>query len=210
MVAKSIAFLNMKGGVGKTTLAVNVACALAKLRDKKVLLIDLDPQYNATQYLVNVKDHPEYVDGKSPTVFTIMSQGQGPTSAILKRESHSTEQKPIGLDSIARTLYHERNGKLDLIPGTIQLIWVEIKGWGTELSLHNFVKDVSGAYDYVIIDCPPTFGIYLLSGILASDYYVVPVKPDFLSILGVDLLDKVIASHFNNYRNKIEPLGVVF
>ena len=210
--ARVIAFLNMKGGVGKTTIAVNTASALAKLKHRKVLLIDLDPQYNATQYLVDIEKHPDYVNGEHPTVFNIMSIGLTNINGVFSATPISShpESDKIQLKDVARTLYSEKGGKLDLIPGTLHLINLELAQRGMEHRLQNFVKKIEGAYDYVLIDCPPTFSLFLLSGILASDYYLVPVKPDPLSALGVPLLEAVISLYNEMYEKTIKPLGIVF
>jgi chromosome partitioning protein len=207
----TIAMLNMKGGVGKTTLGVNIAGALAKLHDLKIMLIDLDPQYNATQYLVNLEIHPEYVEGKEPTTLDIMC-GEFETRSILNGQKVGGNENPPTLDQLTRTLYQNPHGKgkLDLIPSTLHLINVENTGRGTEHNLQNFVNTVQDAYDYIFIDCPPTFSVFLLSGFLASDYYLVPLKPDPLSTLGISLLERVLAAHSKTYHKVIEPIGVVF
>ena len=81
----------------------------------------------------------------------------------------------------------------------------------SKLDYHqNFVHKIKNAYDFIIIDCPPTFSVFLLSGFLASEYYLVPLKPDPLSTLGIPLLERVIDFYSGNYEKKIEPLGVVF
>ena len=210
MAAKTIAFLNMKGGVGKTTLAVNIAGALAKLENLKVLLIDLDPQYNATQYLVNLQLHPEYVDGKEPTVLDIMGGATDVPSVV--NGAKIAKRGKIHIDEVARRLYHqhERGAVLDLIPATLHLINLEMAPRGYEHKLQNFVKRINEIYDYIFIDCPPTFSVFLLSGFLASDYYLVPLKPDPLSTLGIRLLEKVISAYSDLYNKEIEPLGIVF
>jgi len=209
-IAKTIALLNMKGGVGKTTLAVNIAGALAKLKHLKVLLIDLDPQYNATQYLVDLSLHPEYVDGKEPTVLDVMG-GATDVPSVVNGLKMSKKSK-IHISEVARRLYQQYEGDamLDLIPATLHLINLEMAPRGYEHKLQNFVSRVKGVYDYIFIDCPPTFSVFLLSGFLASDYYLVPLKPDPLSTLGIPLLEKVISAYSDLYTKEIEPLGVVF
>jgi chromosome partitioning protein len=205
--------LNMKGGVGKTTLAVNMASCLAKLEDKRVLLIDLDPQYNATQYLVNLEKHPEFVNGTKPTVFDIMAAGMVSATSIANGSKVQIRPRRVKLDDVKRTLYENDDGEglLDLIPGTLHLINVEIsRELGIENKLQRFVKGIDDAYEFIIIDCPPTFSIFLLSGFLASDFYLIPLKPDPLSTLGVPLLERVLNVYSDTYGKEIQPLGVVF
>ena len=209
--ARVIALLNMKGGVGKTTLAVNLASALAKLNHRKVLLIDLDPQYNATQYLVDIEKHPEYVSGEQPTALNIIGGGLPNLKGVFGSSNAQNVGDKVELKDVARRIYEGKDGGvLDLIPGTLHLINLELSGRGFEHKLENFVKKIKDAYDFILIDCPPTFSIFLLSGFLASDYYLVPVKPDPLSALGVPLLEAVIGSYSEIYGKSIEPLGVVF
>jgi len=200
----------MKGGVGKTTMAVNFAYYLSMKKRKNVLVIDLDPQYNATQYLVDTDKHPEYVNGEHPTVFDIMvPKGfvfEGMLSGFIKKEQRET----VELKDLVRTIWRGVASKLDLIPGTIHLINLEMATRGVEHRLQNFVTKIKDAYDFILVDCPPTYSIFLLSGILACDSYLVPVKPDPLSVLGVPLLETVIEFHCENYSKDIEPLGVIF
>ena len=209
-MGQSIAFLNMKGGVGKTTIAVNIAYFLAMKKNKNVLLIDLDPQYNATQYLVDIEKHPEYVSGEQPTIFDIITTKGFGYKSILNGTEKKQNKERIQLNDVARTIWHSNKSKLDLIPGTLHLINLEMAPRGTEHRLQNFIKTINEAYDFILVDCPPTFSIFLLSGILACDYYLVPVKPDPLSILGVPLLETVINYYSENYGKIIDPLGVIF
>ena len=208
-MAHSISFLNMKGGVGKTTMAVNTAYYLSMKKKYKTLLIDLDPQYNATQYLVDIEKNQDYVNGSKPTVFDIiMMQGVGYRS-ILNGSKKTHEKEDVTLDEVKREIW-SGHGKLDLIPGTLHLINLEMAGRGLEHRLQNFVKKIEDAYDFIIIDCPPTFSIFLLSGILASERYLVPVRPDPLSMLGIPLLEEVINYYHRIYGQVSEPLGVIF
>jgi chromosome partitioning protein len=205
--------LNMKGGVGKTTLAVNMASCLAKLKDKKVLLIDLDPQYNATQYLVNLEEHPEFVDGGKPTVFDIMAGESVSALSIADGSKLGTKPVEVKLEDVKRTIFKNNDGEgvLDLIPGTLHLIKLEmLRPMGFETKLHRFVEKIRGAYEFIFVDCPPTFSIFLTSGYLACDFYLVPLKPDPLSTLGIPLLQKVLEVQYSTYGKEIKPIGIVF
>jgi chromosome partitioning protein len=208
-----ISMLNMKGGVGKTTMAVNIASCLAKLKDKKVLLIDLDPQYNATQYLVNLEEHQDFVDGNKPTVFDIMAGQSVSAMSIANGSKLVGKHAQVTLDEVKRTIYKDPNGRgvLDLIPGTLHLIKLEmLRPMGYEAKLQRFVERIREAYDFIFVDCPPTFSIYLTSGYLACDYYLIPVKPDPLSTLGIPLLQSVLEVQYDTYGKEIKPLGIVF
>jgi chromosome partitioning protein len=173
----------------------------------------LDPQYNATQYLVNLDRYPEFVDGTKPTVFDIMAPKSASLQSIADGSKLENRRQMVKLADVKRTLYEEDNGKglLDLIPGTLHLLLSEIsREMGIENKLKNFIEKIKGAYDFIIIDCPPTFSVFLLSGYLASDFYLVPVKPDPLSTLGIPLLERVFDAYCETYAKKIQILGVIF
>lgn len=208
-MAQTLAFLNMKGGVGKTTMAVNIAYYLSMIKKNRVLVVDLDPQYNATQYMVDTDNNPQYVNGERPTVFDIISlKGFSYESIIDGKKKHAINS--VELKDVALPLWTEGNAKLDLIPGTIHLINVEMAGRGAEHKLQNFIQKIKNAYEYILVDCPPTFSVFLLSGILACDSYLIPVKPDPLSVLGVPLLESVIQYYSETFGKAIEPKGIVF
>lgn len=209
-MSQSIAFLNMKGGVGKTTMAVNFSYYLSMKKGKKILLIDLDPQYNATQYLVDTDKYPDYVSGEKPTVFDIMVPKGFVYDSVVSGIRKTQQKDKIELKHVVRTIWRGVTSKLDLIPGTIHLINLEMAPRGVEHRLQNFLGNIKEAYDFILVDCPPTYSIFLLSGILACDSYIVPVKPDPLSVLGVPLLETVINYHCDNYSKEIEPLGIIF
>ena len=81
---------------------------------------------------------------------------------------------------------------------------------GAESRLNQFVSKIKGAYDYILIDCPPTMSIYTLSAYLASDAYLVPIKPDHLSSIGFPLLDKAIIQYQRDTGKKLKRIGIVF
>lgn len=204
----AIALLNMKGGVGKTTVAVNLAHFLAYRENKRVLVIDLDPQYNATQYLVDIEKNRDMVSGEKPTVYNILFSNDITYNSILEGIKNISN-KNLELKDYVRQLSTETGKTLDLIPSTIHTINHSFR---TDVShkLQNFIATYRDAYDYILVDCPPTFSIFLISGIVACDYYLVPVKPDPLSVLGIPLLEEVITKTTDLHGTKIEPLGIVF
>jgi chromosome partitioning protein len=208
-MAQTVAFLNMKGGVGKTTMAVNIAYYLSMRLKNRVLVIDLDPQYNATQYMIDTNKNPDYVNGEKPTVFNIMATKGTVYQSIMDGKKNQVLDCPE-LRDVAIPIWRDGTAKLDIIPGTIHLINLEIAEKKPEHLLQNFVQKIKGAYDYILIDCPPTFSTFLKCGILASDYYIVPVKPDPLSVLGVALLETIIQFYSDKYGKKIESKGVIF
>jgi chromosome partitioning protein len=101
-------------------------------------------------------------------------------------------------------------GKLDLIPSTLQLIDIETSKRGTEAKLKSYLREKAGGYDYVIIDCPPTISIFTQAAILASDKYLVPIKPDPLSVIGLPLLERWLEEYTDDAGTNVEAVGLVF
>lgn len=195
----------MKGGVGKTTLSVNIADCLTRRYGKRVLLIDVDPQYNATQCLMKAEDYYEYKTSDKDTIVE-----------IFERESHlevsvargNTEKAPSDIEEIIPISVKE---KFDLIPGALDLYQIEmVAGDGKEFGIKQYLSTVNDKYDYVIIDTPPTPSVWMTSALLASDYYLIPTKADPLSLTGIDLLYTIIDKKSRRYGlSDLKCCGVV-
>jgi chromosome partitioning protein len=217
MAIKTISIINMKGGVGKTTLAVNLAYALAMVEHKKVLLIDIDPQFNTTQYLIPqekyVKIMEEVKAGKRLTVADIFIPPESELPSSVYSEGRQKITPRLELKNLKIAIW-ENKGCLHLIPSTLALIRLDISRRGTENRLRNFVRKVRDHYDLILIDCPPTFSIFTLSAYLASDAILVPVKPDWLSTIGLPLLKRTIEEYESDYGEiydlDVKNLGIVF
>jgi len=104
----------------------------------------------------------------------------------------------------------DEHGKLDLVPSTLQLMDIETSSRGTEQKLKTYLHEKAGAYDYVIIDCPPTISIFTQAAILASDKYLVPIKPDPLSVLGLPLLERWLEDYTDDSGITVKQVGLVF
>lgn len=205
-----ISFINMKGGVGKSTLVVNVAYALARNHGKKVLLIDVDPQFNASTYLMTSEEYIAHRDDeKKRTVVDIFQPKETRHFDSIKGIKKKKKKIKHKLTSYAARIY-ENGGQLDLIPSDLRLIVIQDSERGTENRLRNFINEKAGDYDYVLIDCPPTISIFTQAAILASNKYLVPIKPDPLSTIGLPLLERWLDNFTDNAGLNINCIGIVF
>lgn len=208
-----ISFMNMKGGVGKTTLAVNVAYALAYVHRKNVLIVDCDPQFNATQYLLDDVDYLKHLKNpRKGTICDIFIPRRPGGLNTVSGSSKSTNKVKMPLDACTLPIFDggPGQGKLDLIPSTLSLMEIEMSPRQTENKLKAYLQEKAAGYDYVIIDCPPTISIFTQAAVLASDKYLVPIKPDPLSVIGLPLLEHSIEESLDVAGRKIEAIGLVY
>lgn len=204
-----VSFLNMKGGVCKTTLCKEMALYLSQIKKRDILVIDIDPQANCTQSFFE-----RYNIIKSSDLDVLENKVKLPSIQNIFTKSKD------GLSGIDLSkVICELDDKLHLIPGDLDTVFMEREtASGTaEQKLFNFVDefDLREKYDYIFIDCPPTYSFYTVSALLVSDYYLVPLVPDIYSLLGLDLLERVVADLKYSYRanfksHKLDNLGVVF
>lgn len=204
--AKVISFINMKGGVGKTTLCVGLGEYLARFKNKRILFVDMDPQFNTTQSIMDLFDLTDkYMNDfrTSRSIRQIFKDTQTiseiptlPTLADLAIDLHSNVQEP----------------NMSIICGSIDLIKDDDSRKSKFKRLHKFLKtkDVIDNFDYVFIDCPPTISFYTDSALFASDYYIVPTKIDRYSTLGVSLLYNVIKQLEFDEDTTLKSLGIIY
>lgn len=202
---KVISLINMKGGVGKTTLAVNIADCLARQHQQNVLLLDVDPQFNGTQCLMTPDEYVAHRNADRDTMLDlfdrkrIKASSAGPAKGIEPKKLSDIEVVQV------------RNG-LSLLPGSLDLYRLEMApGEGRENRIKAYLNSIEGTtdYDIVIIDTPPTPSVWMTSALIASDYYLIPVRPDPLSLTGLDLLKSVVEDRKENYGLTFRCLGVV-
>lgn len=207
-MSKIISFINMKGGVGKTTLCINIAYTLVKHFNKKVLIVDIDPQFNATQSLfTKFKNFTEYekIQKKHKTINYVLQPNIG-----------GIAQPPanFSMDELILNLLSEEDAKLDLLPGDLEIVSFESSRRGSERILADFLKEQLPKegfnYDYILIDTPATYSIYSQSALIASDFYVVPISPDVFAGLGYSLLQRVMSDDIALKGKEIKQLGIVF
>lgn len=229
---KIVSVINYKGGVGKTTVTANLAAELA-WRGQRVLMIDLDPQASLTFSFITPDEwERDFEDKKTiKTWFDAFASRAAPELTDLV----FTPAKAAALLKVGG-----RKGQLDLIASHLGLINVDLE-LATELggatlrqSKLNYMKVhrrlaaglaqiEDGAYDIVLIDCPPNFNVVTKTAIVASDCVLIPAKPDYLSTLGIDYLQRSLTDLIKSYNEyarldskknaeTIEPriLGIVF
>jgi chromosome partitioning protein len=203
---KTISFVNMKGGVGKTTVALNVADYLARVHEKRVAVLDVDPQFNVTQCLFSGAEYVRILSSGGDTILDVFEPD------AKKFVSSVTGTTPGESKELADISLLKRD-TIWTLPGNIELYRLEMTaGEGREFSLKRFInKAISPKnFDYVIIDTPPTPSIWMTSALIASDYYVIPVRPDPLSMIGIDLLRSIIERRTKTYDLDIHCLGIFF
>lgn len=195
----------MKGGVGKTTLAVNLAWHMYYRERCNVLLVDLDPQFNATQYVMDYDDFDKHRRNKGTIANLFLDQPQLTLRSTKKKTKSDHHQ----------TFYNIRRRKrfhFDLLPSELALAWVVKNPAQMEYKLEKFLAHVRKDYDYIIIDCAPTDSVLTTMALTASKFILVPVRPDRFSILGYGNLLETLKTFRNNCPdpNKVKELGIVF
>jgi chromosome partitioning protein len=187
--AQITAITNQKGGVGKTTTAVNLGVALAK-EGQRVLLVDGDPQGSLT-ISMGIQDP----DSLTETLSTLMLA--------------EMEDKQIPPDY---GILHHSEG-VDLLPGNIELSGVELSLVNTmsrELVLRNVLNRLRNNYDYIFIDCMPSLGLMNINALAAADSVIIPLQPQFLSTKGLNLLLRSIARVRKQINSKLRIDGILF
>lgn len=203
-MATTVSFINMKGGVGKTTLAAQIAHA-ADTADFKTLAVDLDPQANLSQSLMNARNYVQHLRDKKPTIVQIFDR-------YLPPSDEQGSPKPVDIhDIIVKESGYWENSSLDLIPSRLELSHTLKNPTGKERRLARALSQVSDEYDLIIIDCAPTESILTDAAYFASRYVLVPVKPEFMATIGLPLLARSLEEFkLDNDDHTIDICGIVF
>jgi chromosome partitioning protein len=203
-----ISTINLKGGVAKTTTTVALAETFSANMGKKVLVIDLDPQTNATLMLIGEEKWFE-LNKKERTLARLFKDAMDPDNR--KFDLSKTLQKKVSDVGAARTV--------DLLPSSLDLIDVQDTLASAPAGkfyaanpiefLWRAVKSKIDEYDIVLVDCPPNLGIITLNGLRISDGYIIPTIPDHLSTYGIPQIITRISDFSEAITEEIEPIGIV-
>lgn len=183
-MGRTIVIANQKGGVGKTTTAINLSASLAEL-GQKVLIIDMDPQGNTTSGVGVEKDEQEY------TVYELL----------------------LGECSIEDSLTESVCENLTVVPSNINLAASEIELIGTEnkeFILRDAVTSIKDRYDYILIDCPPSLNVLTINAMCAADTILVPIQCEYYALEGLSQLMHTIELVRERLNPNLEIEGVVF
>ena len=205
-----LSFINLKGGVGKTTTAVAVAEMLAQDHRKHVLLIDLDPQTNATVTLISEEQWAQR-DGDGRTIAQLFDDRLNPQNAP------RFDIEPAIVKSVSTI--NDGIARLDLLPSSIRLIDIQDRIPMVALAgnftanpleiLRSALQPVISRYDYIIIDCPPSLGTVTKNGLRISTGYVIPTIPDIVSTWGLYQIVDNVARFAADVGRPIPALGIV-
>ncbi len=182
-MSKIISIVNQKGGVGKTTTAINLAASLA-LSGENILLIDIDPQGNSTSGLGIARDDLE------KTLYNVLSGACNINDVLIET-----------------TIEH-----LFLVPSSIDLLGVEIELAGREKReniLMDALSSIKGSYRYIFIDCPPSLGLLTLNALVASDSVIVPVQCEYYALEGLGLLTRTLRLVRGAFNPELDIEGIV-
>lgn len=182
-MGKIIAIANQKGGVGKTTTAINLSSGLS-YAGKRVLLVDMDPQANATHGLLSLQEIDE-------NVYSVMMSEADIYEAII----------------------HKQEPKIDILPSHISLAGAEIEmnkiAKGKEALLKNQLNQIRDQYDFIIIDCPPSLGLLTTNALTAADSVLIPVQCEYYALEGVTQLFLTIRLVQKTYNANLRIEGIL-
>ncbi len=190
-------FVNLKGGVGKTALAVNFA-AFCGMNGFRTLLIDTDPQTNATFSCITVETWRTHSKEKG-TIADLMG---------MKRHTSAEGSKTKAQKVIINKVFHN----VDLLPSHLDLFTMDLDLASTtsrEKKLKRTLSDVMDDYEFIVCDCPPNLTIPTQNALAMSTHFIVPVSPDFLSAIGVGILLRRVKEFCEDLEHELENVGLI-
>ncbi len=183
-----LSIINQKGGVGKTTTAINLAAGLA-LQNKKILVIDLDPQGNATTGLGLSNS-----ENSEETIYAVLN----------------------GTKNFSEVIKNTQFNNLDLIPSNVDLSGLEVETAGDNRrafilkeQITSYLKDFSDKYEYILIDCPPSLSLLTVIALVGSDSLLVPLQTEFFALEGLTQLMKTIERIKMNLNADLKIKGIL-
>ncbi|WP_338969727.1 AAA family ATPase [Spiroplasma endosymbiont of Labia minor] len=183
-MGKIIAVVNQKGGVGKTTTAISLACGMG-MKEQKILLIDLDPQYNATTGL-SIE-----VNRKTLSMYNVLIGEKNIEDIIMKNVKHNVDVAPSSIDLAAADLF-----------------LLEQKQNNQDILKQQLIK-IKNNYDFIIIDCPPSLGLINRNGLSAADTVLIPIQAEHFAMYGVSQLLRTITKVKETLNPKLTIEGVI-
>jgi chromosome partitioning protein len=169
------------------------------------LVVDLDPQFNASQYLLGTQEYERQLRASTPTVWDILEQ---------RTRTPHTPGQPVNIRSAIYNRMTQRNGpgRLDVVLSRLELAWsLKTPYQEKERELSTSLAGLEEEYDLILIDCAPTESMLTTAAYLSSDFLLVPVKPEYLSAIGLPLLVQSMHDFQNAYGNRnLQLAGVVF
>lgn len=204
-MATVVSMINMKGGVGKTTLSFNLAWCSAWKENLKVLAVDLDPQANMSQYFMGARKYLEHLNNDNRTVVDIFEQFSPPSAS-------SGAPSLVEPSDVIHPLHEWNDGSLlHLVPSRLELSWTLKNPTEKAQLLPKFLAKVADEYDLIIIDCAPTESILTTAAYRSSRYVFVPVKPEFLATIGLPLLARSLQEFkLMHTDQELDMGGIIF
>lgn len=209
-MARAIATINLKGGVGKSTTTVALAEFMAAEFGQRVLVIDLDPQTNLTTMMIGERRWEE-LNAAGLTLATLFRNAVDRDPALPQFDLAKTVQR--GVSSVKAV------HSVDLLPSSLDLMEVQEALSFVQFNdpysnapveiLRNAVAEIADFYDYILIDCPPNLGIVTLNGLMLADGYIIPTIPDVLSTYGIPQIQKRVQQFATRTDHRLKEIGLV-
>jgi chromosome partitioning protein len=197
-MAAVITVMNMKGGVGKTTVTMNVGGLLGRQQvdgvRRKVLLIDYDPQFNLSQAFIKPKRYYALENARKTTLAILQDDESHPDPYKLQVPGNVD---PPSVKTLAFEYYSRRGSKLDIIPSTMDLMYIALGQSSVRISpmeerFKKFIEECKRAYDLIFIDCHPAGSVFTKTALQNSDHVVIPVVPERFAVRGIGLMIQFI------------------
>lgn len=202
-MAQVVTVMNMKGGVGKTTVSAHLGGALSLIKpappraSRKVLLIDYDPQFNLSQSYIGAKQYFALDSAKKTVISVLQDSGTALNPYLLQLPSTAN---PPSVSSLAHQVFNYKDGRiLDIVPSTLDLMYVALGRVNGQIDIFErrfckFISEARSSYDVIIIDCHPAGSLLTKTALANSDHVIIPVSPERYGVRGIGLMFEFIKS----------------